>query len=59
MDACAPTAGGWSGATCRTFVAANEKARLQVSLESDLVVFEERVAAGAWPWSAGLGRPNR
>jgi hypothetical protein len=55
VDACAPGAGGWAGPPCRTFLAGSEKARLQASLESDLAVFEERVAAGAWPWSAGLG----
>ena len=56
VEACAPTAGGWDGASCRSFTGANTKARLQASLERDYAAFEARVAAGAWPWSAGLGR---
>lgn len=53
---CTPAAGGWSGAPCRVWGSTSEKARLQASLEADLAAFEERLAAGAWPWSAGLGR---
>jgi len=56
VEACAPASGGLEGASCRAFTATNEKARLQASLEVDLGVFEARVAAGAWPWAAGLGR---
>ncbi|MDP2959314.1 MAG: hypothetical protein Q8N53_23035 [Longimicrobiales bacterium] len=56
VEACAPASGGLEGSSCRAFTAANEKARLEASLEVDLGVFEARVAAGAWPWAAGLGR---
>ncbi len=53
---CAEDAGGLEGASCSAYTAANEKARLQASLELDYRAFEARVAAGAWPWSAGLGK---
>ena len=53
---CAEAGGGFSGDACRGFLRGSEKARLQASLEADLTQFEERVAAGAWPWAAGLGR---
>ena len=56
VDACSAAAGGWEGASCAVFTRANTKARLQASLEVDSQAFEARVAAGAWPWSAGLGR---
>ncbi|NJD20150.1 MAG: adenosine deaminase, partial [Gemmatimonadetes bacterium] len=56
VDACAEARGGLEGAPCRAYVAASEKARLQASLELDYRAFEARVAAGAWPWSAGLGK---
>jgi adenosine deaminase len=53
---CGEGAGGLEGASCSAYAAANEKARLQASLELDYRAFEARVAAGAWPWSAGLGK---
>jgi len=56
VEACREAAGGLEGERCRAFTAANEKARLQASLELDYRAFEARVAAGAWPWSAGLRR---
>lgn len=56
VEACRAGSGGLEGERCRAFTAANEKARLQASLELDYRAFEARVAAGAWPWSAGLGR---
>lgn len=56
VEACADTAGGLEGTSCRAYTAINEKARLQASLELDYRAFEARVAAGAWPWSAGLGK---
>jgi hypothetical protein len=56
VEACREAAGGLEGASCRAYAAANEKARLQASLELDYGAFEARVAAGAWPWSAGLGK---
>jgi hypothetical protein len=46
VEACATASGGLEGASCRAFTAANEKARLQASLEVDLGAFEARVAAG-------------
>lgn len=56
VEACRDGSGGLEGQRCRAFTAANEKARLQASLELDYRAFEARVAAGAWPWSAGLRR---
>jgi hypothetical protein len=56
VEACGAAADGLEGASCRAYTAANEKARLQASLELDYRAFEARVAAGAWPWSAGLGK---
>ncbi len=56
VEACREAAGGLEGTSCRVYTAANERARLQASLELDYGAFEARVAAGAWPWSAGLGR---
>ncbi|GMV03833.1 MAG: adenosine deaminase [Gemmatimonadota bacterium] len=56
VPACAPEAGGWTGTACQAWGSAHQKARLQASLEADLAAFEERLAAGAWPWGAGLGR---
>ncbi|MHB1191733.1 MAG: adenosine deaminase family protein [Longimicrobiales bacterium] len=56
VEACGDAAGGLEGTSCRAYTAANEKARLQASLELDYRAFEARVAAGAWPWSAGLGK---
>ncbi len=56
VEACREVAGGLEGTSCRAYTAANAKARLQASLELDYRAFEARVAAGAWPWSAGLGR---
>ena len=50
-DECSPGGGGYDGPSCRAFTAANEKARLQVSLELDLRAFERRVADGGWPFS--------
>ena len=56
VGACREEAGGLEGTRCLAFTAANEKARLQASLELHYRDFEGRVAAGAWPWSAGLRR---
>lgn len=56
VEACGDASGGLEGESCSAYTAANEKARLQASLELDYRAFEARVAAGAWPWSAGLGR---
>lgn len=56
VPACTPEAGGWTGSPCQAWGSVHEKARLQASLEADLAAFEERLAAGAWPWGAGLGR---
>jgi hypothetical protein len=56
VEACREEAGGLEGERCRSFTGTNEKARLQASLELDYRDFEGRVAAGAWPWSAGLRR---
>jgi hypothetical protein len=54
VEACAAAAGGLESPSCTAFTRANTKARLQASLELDYRAFEARVAAGAWPWSAGL-----
>jgi len=56
VEACAPAAGGLEGASCNAFTRTNTKAGLQASLELDYRAFEARVAAGAWPWSPGLGK---
>jgi adenosine deaminase len=43
-SACAPSAGGWTGARCRRFIAGSPRARLQWRLERDFAAFEARVA---------------
>lgn len=50
-DACSPGAGGFVGASCRSFGGASPKAWLQATLEQAFLDFEARVAAGGYPFA--------